>query len=171
MKRLFTCFVLCAVAAASVSCIYDEPEKEFELQVGDRIPDFTVSMNDGTTVTGESLRNGVSVIVFFHTDCPDCQVTLPAVQRAYDEYLEKGVAFALMSRSQLADEIGPYWAECGYTMPYSAQKDRAVYNLFATSRVPRVYICKDGRIESFYTDNPNVTYDELKADIESCAIQ
>lgn len=170
MKRLFTCLILCAVAIVSSSCVYDDPEKEFELKVGDRIPDFTVKMNDGTVVTGESLRNGVSVIVFFHTACPDCKETLPSVQKAYDEYLEKGVSFTLISRSQIGSEIEEYWNETGYTMPYSGQKDRAVYNLFATSRVPRVYICKDGRIMSFYTDNPNVTYEELKADIESCAI-
>lgn len=171
MRRVFSKLIISAVAIISVSCIYDDPELEFELKVGDRIPDFTVQMNDGTTVTGKSLRDGVSVIVFFHTECPDCKETLPSVQRVYDEYLAKGVSFALISRSQVGAEIAEYWKETGYTMPYSGQTDRTVYNLFATTRVPRVYICKDGRIKSFYTDNPNVTYEELKADIESCAIQ
>jgi len=170
MKNLFRILLAAVVALFSVSCIYDD-DTEFELKVGDRIPDFTVTMNDGTVVTGESLRKGVSVIMFFHTSCPDCQNTLPSVQRAYDEYLGKGVSFALISRSQLGNEIQVHWDEKGYTMPYSGQKDRTVYNKFATTRVPRVYICKDGKIMSFYTDDPIVTYEELKADIESCAIQ
>ena len=163
---------------AAVSCIYDSPQTEFEIKVGDRIPDFSVTMNDGTTVTGESLRKGVSIIMFFHTTCPDCRRTLPNVQRIYDEFLSKGVSFALISRSQVAQDgrdthgeflegVESYWKQQGYTMPYSAQSDRRVYNLFATSRVPRVYICKDGIIKNFYTDDPTPTYEELLADVES----
>lgn len=159
-------FMMAACVLAAVSCIYDDSsEEEFELKVGDRIPDFTVKMTDGTEVTGASLRNGVSLIMFFHTDCPDCQGTLPSVQRIYDEFLDEGVSFALISRSQLKKDIQPYWDKQGYTMPYSPQEDRAVYNLFATSRVPRVYICKDGVIMSFYTDDPIPTYEELYSDI------
>lgn len=164
MKRIL--FAAMMIFAAS-SCIYDDPEPEFELKVGDRIPDFTVTMTDGTTVTGESLRKGVSLIMFFHSSCPDCQGTLPSVQRIYDEFLDKGVSFAIISRSQLADEIEPYWQEQGYTMPYSGQPDRKIYNLFATSRVPRVYVCKDGIIKKYYTDNPIPTYEELLDDVES----
>ena len=37
-------------------------------------------------------------------------------------------------------------------MPYSAQSDRDIYELFARTRVPRVYICKDGQIKQIFTD-------------------
>ena len=140
MKRIL--FAAMMIFAAS-SCIYDDPEPEFELQVGDRIPDFTVTMTDGTTVTGESLRKGVSLIMFFHSSCPDCQGTLPSVQRIYDEFLDKGVSFAIISRSQLADEIEPYWQEQGYTMPYSAclqgSCGKIAQNAIRPRKIPRLY--------------------------------
>ena len=91
-----------------------------DLQIGDAIPDFTVQMNDGSHVTGSQLRKGISVIMFFHTGCPDCQKTLPSVLQIYDEYVGD-VNFALISREQGDGEIAPYWADSGYTMPYSAQ--------------------------------------------------
>ena len=72
--------------AVMFSCIKDR-QTGSDLVVGDPIPDFTILMNDGSTVSGESLRDGVSCIVFFYTGCPDCQKTLPAVQRIYDEFL------------------------------------------------------------------------------------
>lgn len=144
----------------AVSCIGDMEEGEFELRVGDTLPDFTVLMNNGSTVTGASLRKGVSLVMFFHTSCPDCQNTLPSVQRIYDEFGEK-IKFVLISREQPEDEISVFWNDKGYTMPYSAQNDRAVYNLFATSRVPRIYISLNGEIKCFYTDDPIATYSDL----------
>ena len=150
----------------SVSCIFEKPDPEFELKVGDRIPDFTVQMSDGTVVASSQLREGAALIMFFHTSCPDCQNTLPSVQKIYDEYKDE-MAFVLMSREQEKGEIESFWKERGYTMPYSPQKDRKIYNLFATSRVPRVYICKDGKIASCYTDDPIPRYEELVSDIRS----
>lgn len=160
-------FVMSALVASS--CIFekDSTDEEYEISAGETIPDFTVTMNDGTVVTGAELRKGKCLIMFFHTDCPDCQGTLPSVQKIYDEYLEKGVKFALISRSQLEEPISAYWTTMGYTMPYSPQPTREVYALFASSRVPRVYVCKDGKVVSFYRDDPIPTYEQLKADIES----
>jgi peroxiredoxin len=163
MKKLAAIFVTLLTA---VSCIFEKPDPEFELKVGDRIPDFTVQMSDGTVVASSQLREGAALIMFFHTSCPDCQNTLPSVQKIYDEYKDE-MAFVLMSREQEKGEIESFWKERGYTMPYSPQKDRKIYNLFATSRVPRVYICKDGKIASYYTDDPIPRYEELVSDISS----
>lgn len=139
-----------------------------DLKVGDSLPDFSVKMNDGRVVTDEDLIGGVSCVVLFHTSCPDCQNTLPSIQRIYDEYTPETVRFALISREEGADEIESYWTEKSYNMPYSAQLTREVYNKFASSRIPRVFISdKDGIIRYMYTDDPIPTYDELKSSIES----
>ena len=139
-----------------------------DLKVGDRLPDFTVTMNDGTVVSDDSLMGNVSCVMFFHTTCPDCQATLPVVQSIYDEYQQKGVLFALISRGQTADDIDIFWEEKGLNMPYSAQEGRYVYNKFASTRIPRVYICdKDGIIRYVFTDDPIPVYDDLMFSLES----
>lgn len=164
MARLIIAALLCAVL--SVSCIKDDEPQEFELSVGDRIPEFSVEMADGTTVSSGSLQRGVALVMFFHTSCPDCRNTLPSVQMIYQQY-NSNIKILLISREQNADEIALYWDEMGYSMPYSPQSTRRVYNLFATSRVPRVYISKDGVIKSIYTDNPIPSFEDLKRDIET----
>lgn len=55
------------------SCIFDDDPLEMELSVGDMLPQFSVTMNDGSVVTSEWLSESVSCVVFFHTSCPDCQ--------------------------------------------------------------------------------------------------
>ena len=167
MSRYF-CFLFVFMLSVS-SCIKEQQTGE-DLAVGDRIPDFTVTMNDGVKVTGKQLREGVSCIVFFTTLCPDCQQTLPHVQRIYDEYQPQGVKFALISREEGFGTISEYWSKQGYTMPYSAQTDRRVYELFAHTRVPRIYICSEGVIKAVFTDQPeNPTYETIRDAIAECS--
>ena len=139
-----------------------------DLKVGDHLPDFTVTMNDGAVVSDDLLMGNVSCVMFFHTTCPDCQATLPVIQSIYDEYQQKGVIFALISRGQAAVDIDAFWKEKGFDMPYSGQEDRNVYNKFAGTRIPRVYICdKDGIIRYIFTDDPIPVYDDLMSSLES----
>ena len=160
MKHIFPLLLL-----ALTSCIYDNPEGA-DLAIGDTIPDFTVTMNDGTTVSGAMLRETPSCIMFFHTTCPDCQKALPLMQQVYDRYAPKGVGFALISREEEEASVAAFWKESGLTMPYSAQQTREIYNLFAQTRVPRIYICeKGGIIRNIHTDDPVPEYDDLESQI------
>lgn len=160
LKAIFS--ALCAVFLMS-SCINEDPEKAADLKVGDRIPDFTVQMNDGSSLTDEQLSEGVSLIMFFHTSCPDCAATLPEVEKVYKAYGQGGVQFALISREETGESVARFWAEKGLSLKYSAQATREIYSLFAGSRIPRVYICFDGVIKAIFTDNPNPTYEEISS--------
>lgn len=166
MKRIVKLLSVLSAVILMSSCIGEDPVDVADIKVGDLIPDFTVEMNDGSTITGEQLRKGVSLIMFFHTDCPDCAVTLPEVQKIYNEYSHKNVRFALISREEEASAVSLYWRANHMTMLYSAQSDRKIYNLFAESRIPRVYISIDGVVKAVFTDNPNPKYEDMKAVLE-----
>ena len=164
MNKVISIFI---VLLGLCGCIKDNP-KGADLKVGDCLPDFEVVMDDGTVVTDDYLKESASVVMFFSTSCKDCRQTLPQMQKIYDEYASKGVRFALVSRAEAEASIISFWEENSLTMPYSAQNDRMVYELFAKERIPRVYICeKGGIIRHIYTDDPNPSYDVLKDSVES----
>ena len=145
-----------------------EKQTGAELKVGDSLPDFEVVMNDGSTVTDDMLKETVSVIMFFHTSCPDCQQVLPQMQKIYDEYASKDVGITLISREESMSSIFTFWEEKGLKMPYSAQPTRKIYEKFASERIPRIYICeKGGIIRYIFTDNPNPSYDDIKVSLDS----
>ena len=122
-------------------------------------------MNDGSLVSTASLEGSVSLVMFFNTGCPDCREELPAVQRIYDDF-GSCVRIVCISREEGRAGIESYWCENGLTLPYSAQEDRAVYELFAGSGVPRVYVSSpDLVVMKVYDDDPIAGYDELAADI------
>lgn len=126
---------------ASCSMIKDEvpdPIGEEKVRVGDRLPEFSVTMNDGRVVRSSDLKGKPSVIVFFATTCKDCQRELPLINERYRQY-GKDTIFVAISREQTADEVLSYWTRNALTIPFSAQSDRSVYSLFATSGIPRIY--------------------------------
>lgn len=80
------CFLLwtCVMCTA---CIDDDVEEgTVDLQTGESIPVFSVVMDDGQIITSETLKGEVSLIVFFHTGCPDCRKELPVLQKIYTDY-------------------------------------------------------------------------------------
>jgi len=111
------------------------------VNVGDSIPNFSVKLSDGTTCTKAMLKNNVSVIVFFNTDCPDCQNELPVINAAYESFKSNAdFKIIAIAREENADSIKNYWKSHGLSIPYSPQTDRTIYNEFATQRIPRIYI-------------------------------
>ena len=152
---------------AMTGCI-KEKQTGAELKVGDILPDFEVVMNDGSVVTDDMLKESVSVVMFFHTSCPDCQQVLPQMQKIYDEYASKDVGITLISREESMSSIFTFWEEKSLKMPYSAQPTRKIYEKFASERIPRIYICeKGGIIRYIFTDNPNPSYEDIKYALEN----
>ena len=156
-----------AVLAVLTGCI-KEKQTAADLKVGETLPDFEVVMNDGNVVSDDILKKSVSVVMFFHTSCPDCRQVLPEMQKIYDEYASENIRIVLISREDPEQSVVSYWSDNGLTMPYSAQNDRKIYELFAKERIPRVYVCeKGGIIRYIHTDNPNPSYDDLKNSLDS----
>ena len=55
----------------------------------------------------------------------------------------------------------------GLALPYSAQTDRAVYNLFARGGVPRIYIAdREGTVRLVYGEQ-GASAGKLRADIDA----
>lgn len=159
--------VVLAVMMCLAGCINEKIEGA-DLKVGDMIPDFEVVMDDGSVISDDILKESVSVVMFFHTSCPDCQQVLPEMQKIYDKYASQGVNIALISREESEMSINAFWEEKCFNMPYSAQNGREVYLKFARERIPRVYVCeKGGIIRYMFTDNPNPSYDDIMSSLES----
>jgi hypothetical protein len=46
-----------------------------------------------------------------------------------------------IAREEQQENIAAFWQERHLSIPYSPQKDRRIFNLFATQSIPRAYIC------------------------------
>ena len=156
MNRLITLITLFFLILASSCVTEDEPAAE-ALQPGDKCPKFSVKMNDGSIVASSDLIGERSIIVFFNTSCNDCRRELPQLQVVYDHIMTENLPIRLIciSRAENAESIETFWKENNLTLPYSAQQDKTVYNLFASSVIPRIFILSpDLTITHSWDDNP-----------------
>ena len=119
-------FVFCIVLFSG-GCVADEEPRSY-VAPGDTLPYFSVVMDNGETLTTDSLRDSPSLVMFFTT----------------------------------ASEIETYWRDNHLTLPYSAQTDRRVYSLFASSGVPRIYTV-DSRltVTAVFDDSSIPTLEQL----------
>ncbi len=166
--KLFALFLSIAMLS---SCINDDKEdwEGANIQVGDKLPEFSVKMNDGRTITHETVIGKVSVILLFTTTCPDCQKQFPIIEQLYSSFKDNPEVIMIgISRAEGESIVGKFWDEKGYKFPYSSQEDRTVYSLFASSGVPRIFISdKEGVVQKLTNDNPIATYEELADKINS----
>lgn len=149
-----------AVVAALLAASCDKTSAPFRnISVGDQLPPFSVTMHDGSVVTDRSLKGGPSVLVFFGPGCPDCKWQFDEIQKAYES--RPGACNWVAVSRGLADQVPSYMSENGFSFPWSAQKDRKVYDLFSDKGVPSMYVCDRNGIVRF------VHYDDCMAEAET----
>ncbi len=132
---------LSVMAAGATACITEDLPENTGVEAGDPLPQFSVTLNDGATVTTASLRGKVAVIEFFNTSCDDCRRGFPVIQQLYEHYADDdAVEIFCIARDEDDASISHYWSANGLTIPYSPQTGRSVYELFASTGIPRLYI-------------------------------
>lgn len=166
MKTAKTILVFIMVLLLT-GCIQDTPgEGQPLVKPGDKLPSFCVEMSDGRTVTPADLEGAPALTVLFTTGCSDCRRLLPQLEEVWRAM--PGLQMVLISRRETAENLSRYWEENGLTMPWSAQPDDAVFKMFASSGVPRVYLTdREGVVVKEWNWDPVPQSAEIIAAVEA----
>lgn len=155
MTKLTLHTLLLSSLLLQASCITEEDIESYShVNAGDRLPEFSLVLNTGKTITTDSLRGKVSMLVFFNTNCNDCRVELPVVNAVASGFGDE-INVVCISREEGEQEVSSYWQENSLTLPYSSQDDSEIYKMFATSGIPRIYVANENLIVTYtFDDNP-----------------
>lgn len=128
------------------------------VQVGDPVPAFTVNGYDSAETVGK-----ITLITFFDPECKDCQRELPLLQNAYNllkynnEFKMINIARGRTLENLAEVDEGATWL----SMPCYPDPDRKIYNLFATSTIPRIYLVdQEGVVREKWVENTHMAEDE-----------
>lgn len=140
--RYIYILLLCSLFGGCSSIHEDSDEVVERVKVGDRVPSFSIDVVDNGVHSTFSTAHlaGETVIVFFNTWCPDCQRELPRLNQYYLQHKDdKGFQMVAISRGEGKDVVARFWSEHELQIPYAAQEDNRIYELFASGIIPRVY--------------------------------
>ena len=138
------------------------------VEVGEKAPDFTVEMFDGTQVSLRELRGKVVLLNFWATWCPPCREELARVQTdIIDRFAGKPFVFLPVSRGETRETVAAFREKMGYTFPMGLDSARTVYDRYASNFIPRNFLIdRDGKIVLATVGYDEKEFDELIRTIE-----
>ena len=143
MKRLVFLFFVLSYSLSLFSQDFDVVKK------GQKVPEFTVRMMNGKALDIADYQGSVVLINFFATWCGPCRKEMPLLQNEVWEKFKDSRQFKMISlgRGHNNDEVAAFKESQELGFPMFGDKDKSIYNKFATGYIPRNYIINsDGKI-------------------------
>lgn len=103
---------------------------------------FTLKTLDGTPRSLTDLLGRATLIVFFYPTCRYCNLSFPALQRAYDAYQARGLSMVWINVLREEERLIERWqAKHGYTVPVLVGATlRRVQEDYGVSMTPTHYL-------------------------------
>ncbi len=116
-----------------------EPKPGAPLKEGNKAPDFTAELADGTTVTLSDLQGKPVILNFWATWCGPCVKEMPAFERLKEEFGDE-IGIIAVNCGDDGDTVKDFIDKNGYTFPVVLDEDYAVSMLYPTNGIPYTVI-------------------------------
>ena len=130
-------------------------------QVGEQLPDFSITQTDGTDFRLQDFRGKVTVINLWATWCTPCVNELPYFDRLQREYADTVKVLAIHS-DLITDDVDEYLAGFDYGMSFAVDERGGVIALVKGSTMLPQTIVLNPRGEVTYNQVGSVTYEVLE---------
>jgi len=160
MKTILSFFIL-------LSALTMQAQNEY-VKTGDKVPDFTVAMFDGTTVNIKDLQGKVVLLNFWATWCPPCRQEFTRVEKEIIErFKNDAFVFLPISRGENREALQKFRETTGYTFPMGMDPEKTIFSKFADQSIPRSYLLdKSGKIIEIEIGYSNKQFNRLIKKIE-----
>lgn len=123
-----------------------DPVAGTALKVGQPMPEIEARAIDGEAVTTASLRGSPTLIVLFSTTCGACRAELDHLDGRLAGPRKRGLDTLAIGRDDSTEGLTSFGRARKQGFDFLADPDRAIYNRFASVRVPRTYLFDAGGV-------------------------
>jgi cytochrome c biogenesis protein CcmG/thiol:disulfide interchange protein DsbE len=110
-------------------------------------PEFSMTTFDGQRVASSELKGQVLVVNFWASWCVPCRDEAPALQRAWEQYRDRGLVIVGVDYVDTEPEAKNFIAEFKQTYPNGPDVGTRISQAYHISGVPETYfIGKDGKL-------------------------
>jgi len=136
---------------------------------GGGAPDIVVSNVDDSSqiVKLSSLKGKVVVIDFWATWCGPCKMTMPSVQKLYNDYSAKGVQFMGISDDE-PSKVKQYRADNNVSYPMFYDQDDIASQMFGVEGIPHLVVIDKNGKEAQVEEGAPLNEQEVREAIDKC---
>ena len=115
-----------------------------ELKAGDDAPVFALKNYDGKDLSLSAMLkvNKLAVIMFISTECPVSNAYNGRMEKLYETYGKKGVAFTGINanKAELVADIAKHAKDKGFTFPVLKDDKNKIADAYGAMSTPEVYV-------------------------------
>lgn len=120
------------------------------LQQGEPVPDFELTLLDGSSLALADMRGQVVVLNFWASWCAPCRREARDLQKVWETYQDQGVAFVGVTYHDAQDASAAFVEEYGITYPNGVDEMGRISDAFGVTAVPETYVIdRQGRLAWF----------------------
>jgi peroxiredoxin len=117
-------------------------------QVGDKAPDFSLIGLDGKTHKLSEYKGKPVLVNFWGTFCPPCKEEMPALQRQYDQWSNKGVVFLEVNVDKNKITVQSFMDQYKLNLPVLLDAKETVRKVYGVMDYPTTFfIGAYGKVE------------------------
>lgn len=116
---------------------------------GEEAPNFTLKNIEGKELSLSDFRGKGIAINFWATFCIPCLEEMPALQRQYEKYKDKGIMVIGVNTGEDAVSVLGYINRLSVKYPILLDREYKVVDLYEVGPIPHtVFIYPDGRVKN-----------------------
>src|SRR3972149_1855391 len=137
------------------------------INVGGRIPDFSLTTFDGQTYNTADLRGQVILINFWASWCVPCEEEAAELEQAHQQFQDRGVVFLGVNYVDTKPEALAYLDRFGVTYANGPDLGTEISQAFRMRGVPETYIVDRQGILVSRKIGPYASLQEIEAALEA----
>jgi peroxiredoxin len=134
-------FIVVLLVFWNVNCVAQEPkpdERGYIVKLGDKVPDFKVTLLDGTSKNLSEFKAPVIVLNFFASWCVVCRKEIPLMEKeVWRAMKDHGLVVLGVDYKEKADTVGMFVKEMNISYPVALDEGGGIFDRFARGGVTR----------------------------------
>jgi thiol-disulfide isomerase/thioredoxin len=128
---------------------------------GGQAPAFTITTDQGKSITPESFGGRLLVLNFWATWCGPCVQEIPSLNVFQQKYADKGVVVVAISVDKNPDKYRAFLQKIPVTFATARDASADISAQYGTFQYPETYLIKNGRVLRKYANAENWTNDDI----------